>query len=133
MAGCLAESLSKAKPRVSFQSELWSSRTAPRPHLIVNETIHFDTGLTSEEMALLWSSVFGVNSPSKNFGVISQTEAIGIEQDSIVASTMMSADNWLGSVVYGYDSQFRLPNLDVPSYRNPFVADADFPNAATQP
>ena len=37
---------------------------------------------------------------------------------------MMNADNWLGGIVYGYDSQFNLGNSTVSEYRNPFVEQA---------
>lgn len=90
--------------------------------LLINDTLHFDTGLTDEEIALLWQAVFDNELPSQNFGALNQCNAIGIDDDTIVASTLMQADNAMGGIVYGYDSMFTLCDSQVSSYHNPYLS-----------
>jgi len=89
--------------------------------LVINSNLRFDTGLTGEEVALLWQAILLSNQPTDNFGVLSQTEAIGVDNDTIVASTMMKADNVMGGLVYGYDSQFSISNPEGYSFTNAFL------------
>lgn len=96
-------------------------------HLTINDSLHFDTGLSAEEMAILWDAVLHQGTAAENFGALSQTETIGVERDTRVALAMMKADNALGGIVYGHDSQFNLRISKIPSYKNPFLADCQFP------
>ncbi|MEX2167745.1 MAG: MobF family relaxase [Pirellulales bacterium] len=89
--------------------------------LIINGTHRFDTGLTGEEVALLWQAVFETKQATRNFGALVQTEAIGIDNDTVVAHSLMKADNALGGIVYGFDSTFTLPRSSLSSYRNPHL------------
>lgn len=89
--------------------------------LIINGSLEFNTGLTTEELCLLWHAVLRIGHAAYDFGVLSQTQAIGIENDTVVATTMMAADNLLGAIVYGHDAQFSLRKEENPLRRNPFV------------
>ena len=88
-------------------------------HLIINESLRYDTGLSPEEVALLWHAVLESKQAATDFGVLSQHEAVGIDNDNVVSLTMMQADNTLGGIIYGRDSQFVLYRDIVPGYRNP--------------
>ena len=90
-------------------------------HLVINGSLQFDTGLSPEEVALLWHAVLEEGHATSHFGALSQYEATGISNDTLVAVSMMQADNALGGIVYGYDGQFCLGNPSVASYRNPFL------------
>jgi conjugative relaxase-like TrwC/TraI family protein len=74
--------------------------------LSINNKLRFDTGLSDEEVALLWHSILLSDNRTSDFGAVTQTKVIGIENDTLVALTMMKADNALGGLVYGFDSQF---------------------------
>jgi conjugative relaxase-like TrwC/TraI family protein len=89
--------------------------------LLVNGDLLFDTGLSSEEVALLWHAVFHTGRADKNFGVLSQVQPIGVEANTVVAHTMMTADNALGGIIYGFDAQCNLGRSSVPAYLNPFL------------
>ena len=91
-------------------------------HLILNHSLHFDTGLTGEEIALLWGAAFDYPLAT-NFGAVSQVEVVGVEPDSLVAVKLMHADNAVGNIVYGHDSCFSLCSSNVPSYRNPDICE----------
>jgi hypothetical protein len=69
----------------------------------------------------LWRSVFHGAVARTQFGVLSQNQAIGIESHCVPAVTMMTADNYLGAVTYGYDSRFIIHASSVTGYRNPFL------------
>jgi conjugative relaxase-like TrwC/TraI family protein len=91
--------------------------------LIINGKLRYDTGLTGEEIALLWQAVLECDRATRDFGVLSQSEAIGIDNDTLVANTMMKADNAFGGFVYGYDATFTLPKPNVTGYSNPFLSE----------
>lgn len=93
-------------------------------HLIVNGKLRVDSKLTAEELALLWDAVLVSGDAARNFGVISQQEAVGVPPDSVLGVTMMTADDYFGSTAYGYDTQFSLHHSSLPGYVNPFVEDA---------
>jgi conjugative relaxase-like TrwC/TraI family protein len=90
-------------------------------HFLINNSLAYDTGLTAEEVALLWHAVFEEGHATNDFGVLSQIQATGISDDTVIAAAMMQSDNALGGIIYGYDAQFRLANPAVPAYRNPFL------------
>jgi hypothetical protein len=92
-----------------------------RAFLIANEKVRYDTGLSPEEVAILWHAVVETKDARENFGVLSQREPIAVQADTIVASQMMKADNWLGGLVYGYDSNYKLGTSRLGDYRNPFI------------
>lgn len=92
--------------------------------LLINGCIAFDTGLDPEEIALLWHAVLETGRAATEFGVLLQQTVVGVEGDSLVAAAMMRADNALGAVVYGYDTQYRFAHYSLPSYRNPFLQEA---------
>jgi conjugative relaxase-like TrwC/TraI family protein len=91
--------------------------------LIINDSLRYDTGLSPEEISLLWHAVLTTGQASQQFGALSQWQAVGIDSDTIVGRTLLEADNANGALVYGYDSQFRLTKSSVPSYKNPFLAE----------
>jgi conjugative relaxase-like TrwC/TraI family protein len=92
------------------------------PHrLLVNGALYFDAGLSGEEIVLLWHAVFHTGDADKNFGVLSQVQPIGIDPDTVVAHTMLTADNALGGLIYGFDAQCNLGRSSVPAYLNPFL------------
>ncbi len=93
--------------------------------LVINDSLKFETYLSAEELALLCHAVFETHEAETNFGVLSQCRTIGIDSDTVVAHCMMNADNWLGGIVYGFDSQFVLGKSHVSDYRNPFVEQAN--------
>jgi hypothetical protein len=95
-------------------------------HLVINNSLEFDTGLSAEEVAILWQAVLEEGHATNDFGVLSQRKAIGVSNDTVVAVTMMKADNVLGGIIYGYDSQYRVGNPAVPFYRNPFTTELTF-------
>ncbi len=107
---------------LSFKSIEFDPKRPDR--LLINGCIAFDTGLEPEEIALLWHAVLETGQAATDFGVLLQQTVVGIESDSLVAAAMMRADNALGAVVYGYDTQFRLAHPSLPSYRNPFLQEA---------
>jgi conjugative relaxase-like TrwC/TraI family protein len=112
----------EARCDVRLKSLAVSSQQPTR--LLINGTHIFETGLSAEEVALLWHAVLETGQAAIDFGVLLQTNAVGIDRDSVVAVTMMHADNALGRVGYGFDSQYRLADHIVPSYQNPFVEEA---------
>lgn len=89
--------------------------------LIINGNNYFETGLSAIEIAELWDSILESRQTSGNFGVLTQQEAVGIDEATIIATSMMTADNALGSFVYGYDSEFKIRQPDYPFYSNPFL------------
>jgi conjugative relaxase-like TrwC/TraI family protein len=92
--------------------------------LHLNDSLIFETGLSAEEVALIWHAVLDTDDGAKQFGVKTQRQAIGIDNDSIVAVNMMHADNSLGGPIYGYDSQLALWD-PFPGCANPFVEEAE--------
>ncbi len=91
--------------------------------IVVNGRLELNTGLDPEEIAIIWAAVFSAGSDANNFGVMTQREVIGIDPDSLVAVTMMHADNALGGRVYGFDAQRKLWE-PLPHCRNAFVEEA---------
>lgn len=94
-------------------------------HLLINGCKVFDTGLSPEEVALIWHAVLETEQGVKDFGALSQRKAIGIDDDTEVGVTMLIADNALGGITYGYDSQYNLGKRPGPYHRNPFVEETD--------
>jgi conjugative relaxase-like TrwC/TraI family protein len=94
-------------------------------HLLINGCKVFDTGLSPEEVALIWHAVLETDRSVKDFGALSQREAIGIDVDTKVGVTMLKADNALGGITYGYDSQYNLGKEPGPNHRNPFIEETE--------
>jgi hypothetical protein len=94
-------------------------------HLLINGCKVFDTGLSPEEVALIWHAVLETDRSVKDFGALSQREAIGIDDDTKVGVTMLKADNALGGIAYGYDSQYNLGKEPGPNHRNPYIEETD--------
>jgi conjugative relaxase-like TrwC/TraI family protein len=93
--------------------------------LFINGNLRFETRLTAEEVALLYDALLNTGKAGKDFGVLSQQEATGVPSDSIVGVTMMIADDFLGSIIYGYDSKLVLHRSPVQAYVNPFIEAAE--------
>ena len=88
--------------------------------LVINEQVVFETGLSAEEIALLYDSVFVRKDGQKRFGATSTEQVFGTNKSNIVGTTLRLADSRFGELIFGVNSSTRrLGESSHPEYINP--------------
>lgn len=113
--------LLEAKARFSDGTRL-RSLAVDSSNLVINNACTYETGLSFEELAILWKHVYD-SDDWEHFGAVSQHEFKGVPKNSIVALWLGLADSELGGYAYGYDIQGELFDSDFPGFLSAQLAE----------
>jgi hypothetical protein len=88
---------------------------------LINGAYKYNPDLDREEVATIANAVY--NTSKRSIAALSQSEFVGIPDDSKMARTLSEADVLLGQITYGYDTKgiALSKRYQVTGYRNPLA------------
>ena len=93
---------------------------ATKHRFILNEEYIFEPEVGEEELGTIYQAVFEQDG---KFGAISSDEMVGMPNDGSIALTLGQADQFLGTIAYGYNTDGLAPStfVTVKGYQNPLL------------